>query len=121
MSDIPNDRRCFTYCGDDKCTCDAQAVLGVSPFAAAIVLGNRSAIPAGDYWLVECHPPEGEAGNPLYWMDDYDRQDRTGFDYIPQHAACFRSRQEALAAWEARGVSWPSKPRVLFVEHGWMD
>jgi hypothetical protein len=118
---VPDDRRCFTYCGDERCTCDARVVEDGSPFAAAVVLGNRSPIPEGEYWLVECHPPEGQPGNPLYWMDDYDSGGRTGFDYIPQRAACFRTRAEAVTAWAARGVQWEHKPRVLFIQHAWSD
>lgn len=115
-------KRCFTYCGPERCTCGGSDD-GLPMFAAAAILGNRVGgnIPAGDYWLVECHPPEGQPGHPLYWMDDYDREGRTGFDYIPQRAALFNSEAEARAAWKARGVEWPHKPRVLFVQHGWCD
>ncbi len=110
-------KRCMMYCGPERCNCGAreESVL----FVAAAVLGNRAPIPPGNYWLVECHPEEGKPGHPLYWMDDYDAQDRTGFSYIPQHAACFRTESEARAAWSLRGVAWISKPRVLFCEHAW--
>lgn len=120
MTDMP-EKRCFTYCGPERCNCGAKEESRL--FVSAAVLGNRTdgKIPAGEYWLVECHPPEGQPGPPLYWMDDYDRQDRTGFSYIPQYAACFRTENEARSAWEHRGAPWAHKPRVLFVQHAWED
>lgn len=92
------------------------------PFVAAAVIGNRvSEIPPGSYWLVEWHY-ETPAGPPLFWMDDYDRENRTGFSYVPQRAALFRSEEDARRAWTARGTGEASvyfRTVMKVVNHQW--
>lgn len=92
------------------------------PFVAAAVIGNRvSDIPPGTYWIVEWHYENG-IHPPLFWMDDYDREGRTGFAYVPQKAALFRSAEDARRAWAARGTGQKAvfnRTVMRVVEHAW--
>jgi hypothetical protein len=74
--------------------------------------------PKGRYWLIE-HRRAGE--EPLYWTDTFDQQGRTGWTLVPQYAAGFSSRAEAMTAFHERGDLYLLGDQVSAFEHEWVE
>ena len=79
---------------------------------------NITEWPDGYYWLVEFW--KGDFLR-LYWMDRTNTEGQTGWTYIPQFAAGFATKQDALDAYTQRGNQPYDGGSIQVCEHCWGD
>jgi len=72
--------------------------------------------PPGEYWLIEHVRLDGPR---LYWMDATDADGRTGWAYVPQHAAGFASKGAAIFAFGERGHIAVDGGQIEAISHVW--
>ena len=71
---------------------------------------------AGEYWLIEHVRTNGPR---LFWMDALDNDGRTGWAYLPEHAAGFADKGAAIFAFHERGNAVVEGGQIEAIMHVW--